>query len=358
MHASVPAPSAVRRRAKGRALTVAAAVLAAGIALTGCSSAAPATDPSADADFGELSVQLSWIKNVEFAGEYFADSKGYFTDAGFSSVNLIAGPGATESLVASGQALVGLSDPISVAPAIVNEGAPLKIIGTTYQKNPFSILSLADKANIVTPQDMVGKRIGVQAGNETLFSALLDVNGIDPDSVTVVPVEYDPSPLITGDVDGFLAYVTNESVIVESQGYDVTNLLYADNGLEFATESFVVSQDSIDNNREALKAYLYASILGWTDAIADPQGSADLAVETYGADLGLDPAKELKQAEAANSLIVTDETDANGLFTISDDLIASNLAVVEASGTTIEADALFDMSLLDEVYEEHPELLE
>ena len=132
MHASVPAPSAVRRRVKGRALTVAAAVLAAGIALTGCSSAAPATDSSADADFGELSVQLSWIKNVEFAGEYFADSKGYFTDAGFSSVNLIAGPGATESLVASGQALVGLSDPISVAPAIVNEGAPLKIIGTTY----------------------------------------------------------------------------------------------------------------------------------------------------------------------------------------------------------------------------------
>lgn len=358
MRPSLSSVHALPRRRKSRVLALAAGIVAAGIVLTGCSSSAPSADPSADADFGELSIQLSWIKNVEFAGEYYADSKGYFTDAGFSSVNLIAGPGATESLVASGQALVGLSDPISVAPAIVNEGAPLKIIGTTYQKNPFSILSLKDKANIVTPQDMVGKRIGVQSGNETLFSALLDVNGIDPDSVTVVPVEYDPSPLITGDVDGFLAYVTNESVIVESQGYDVTNLLYADNGLEFATESFVVSQDSIDNNREALKAYLYASILGWKDSIADPEGSADLAVNTYGKDLGLDPEKELKQATAANDLIVTDETDANGLFTISDDLIASNLKVVEASGTTIEADDLFDMSLLDEVYEEHPELLE
>jgi ABC-type nitrate/sulfonate/bicarbonate transport system substrate-binding protein len=332
---------------------------AATLLVTGCASDdAATTNSDGTTDFGELSVQLSWIKNVEFAGEYFADSKGYYEDAGFSSTNLIAGPGAAESLVASGQSLVGVSDPISAAPAIVNEGAEVKIIGTTYQKNPFSILSLADGANITTPQDLIGKRIGVQAGNETLFEALLEVNDIDPDDVTVVPVEYDPSPLITGDVDGFLAYVTNESIIVESQGYDVTNLLYADNGLEFATESFVVSQDSIDNNREALKAFLYASILGWKDAVADPQGSADLALDTYGADLGLDADTQLKQAEAANALIETDETDANGLFTISDDLIQSNLEVIKASGTTITADQLFDMTLLDEVYEEHPELLE
>jgi ABC-type nitrate/sulfonate/bicarbonate transport system substrate-binding protein len=339
-------------------ILLAAVATAATLLVSGCASDAPAATEDGSADLGELSIQLSWIKNVEFAGEYYADSEGYYEDAGFSSVNLIAGPGAAESLVASGQALVGISDPISAAPAIVNEGAELKIIGSTYQKNPFSILSLTDEANIVTPQDMIGKRIGVQAGNETLFNALLEVNDIDPDDVTVVPVEYDPSPLITGDVDGFLAYVTNESIIVESQGYPVTNMLYADNGLEFATESFVVSQDSIDNNREALKAFLYGSILGWKDAVADPQGSADLALTTYGADLGLDADTQLKQAEAANALIVTDETDANGLFTLSDELIASNLAVVESSGTTISADDLFDMSLLAEVYEEHPELLE
>jgi ABC-type nitrate/sulfonate/bicarbonate transport system substrate-binding protein len=359
MHTPVSSsPHRPRRSALARALTGVAVASATAVILSGCSTPAAPVATEGEADFGELSIQLSWIKNVEFAGEYFADSEGYYEDAGFSSVQLIAGPGATESTVASGGALVGLTDPISVAPVIVNEGAELKIIGTTYQKNPFTILSLTDGANIVTPQDMIGKRIGVQAGNETLFNALLDVNDIGLDEVTVVPVEYDPSPLITGDVDGFLAYVTNESVIVESQGYEVTNLLYADNGLEFVTESFVVSQDSIDNNREALKAFLYASILGWKDSIADPEGSAALAVDVYGADLGLDLAKELKQAEAATGLIVTDETDANGLFTISDALLAANISVLEATGVTISAEDLFDMSLLAEVYEEHPELLE
>ncbi len=124
------------------------------------------------------------------------------------------------------------------------------------------------------------------------------------------------------------------------------------------TESYITTDDAIANNREALKAFLYASILGWKDSIADPEESARLAVEEYGADLGLDYEKELKQAQAAIELITSPDTDANGLFTITDDLLAANIEVVAASGTEITADQLFDLSLLDEVYEENPELLE
>src|SRR5690606_13554487 len=158
---------------------------------------------------------------------------------------------------------VGISDPTRVAPAVANEGAPVKIIANQYQRSPFSIISLADQANITSPADLVGKRIGIQTGNEPLFYALLDANDIPRDDVTIVPVEYDPTPLITNDVDGFLGYVTNEAVMVEARGYDVTNLMYADNGLPLVAKSVVVSQDTIDNHRDAAKAFLRASILGW-----------------------------------------------------------------------------------------------
>ena len=339
---------------KGRIKAFAATLAVAAIALTGC---APAAEP---ANYGELNVQLSWIKNSEFAGEFFAVENGYYADAGFDSVNLIAGPAATEAEVLSGNALVGIANPISTAPIILNEDAPLKIIGTTYQKNPFTILSLKDKGNIVTVQDLIGKRIGVQAGpNETLFDALLKANGIEASQVTKVPVQYDPAPLVNGEVDGFLAYVTNESFVVESQGYEVTNLLFADNGLPFVTESFVVTQDSIDNNRDALKAFLYATIKGWKDAIADPNEGARLAVDIYGKDLGLDIGKEQQQSVAQNDLlVVTDETRANGLFTISENLQQQNIDTLAKAGYTITAAQLFDMSLLAEVYAEHPELLD
>ena len=336
---------------KGRITALSASLAVAALALTGCA-------PAEKADFGELNVQLSWIKNSEFAGEFFAVENGYYTDAGFSTVNLVAGPAATEAEVLSGNALVGIANPISTAPIILGENAPLKIIGTTYQKNPFTILSLKDGANIATIEDLIGKRIGVQAGpNETLFDALLKANGIDASKVTKVPVQYDPAPLVNGEVDGFLAYVTNESFVVADQGYEVTNLLFADNGLPFVTESFVVTQDSIDNNRAALKAFLKATILGWKDSIADPDGGADLALNVYGADLGLNADKEYYQSKTQNEILVqTEETAANGLFTISDEMIAQNLATLKAAGYTITADQLFDMSLLKEVYEENPEL--
>ncbi|TQL03204.1 ABC transporter substrate-binding protein [Cellulomonas sp. SLBN-39] len=348
------------RRTRLAGLTAAGAALA--LTLAACSSGSEA-EPAAGgeaADLGELTVQLSWIKNAEFAGEFFADSKGYYADAGFSSVTLNAGPGATESIVLSGGADFGLSNAVAVGQVVAEEDAPLKIVGTTYQKNPFTILSLKDGGDIATPEDLVGKKIGVQAGgNEALFDALLEVNGIDPADVEKVPVEYDPSPLVNGEVDGFLAYVTNESIIVESEGHEVTNLLFADNGLPFVAESVVTTDEMIANEPEKVKAFLQAEILGWKDAVADPEEGARLAVEEYGADLELDLEKEIQQATIqAETLVVTEETEANGLFTISDELIEQNIATLAAAGIEVEAEDLFDMSLLTELLEEQPELAE
>ena len=73
-------------RARGRAAAAAAAFAVAVLALSGCASGSSEAASSGDASaegFGELTVQLSWIKNEEFAGEFFADAKGYYTDAGF-----------------------------------------------------------------------------------------------------------------------------------------------------------------------------------------------------------------------------------------------------------------------------------
>ncbi|MBO3094338.1 ABC transporter substrate-binding protein [Cellulomonas dongxiuzhuiae] len=354
-------PQLPRRAHRTRFTGFAAAGAALALVLGACSSGADAEageDAGADgADHGDITVQLSWIKNAEFAGEFFADSKGYFEDAGFSSVTLNAGPGATESIVLSGGADFGLSNAISVGQVVAEEDAPLKIVGTTFQRNPFTILSLTDGGDIATPEDLKGKRIGVQAGpNEALFDALLAINEIDPAEVTKVPVEYDPSPLVNGEVDGFLAYVTNESITVEAEGNAVTNLLFADNGLPFVAESVVTTQEMIENEPEKVKAFLAAEIRGWKDAVADPEEGARLAVEEYGADLELDMDKEIQQATIQIDLIVTDETEENGLFTISDDLIEQNLRTLAAAGIELEADDLFDLSLLTELLEEQPDL--
>lgn len=355
----------LRRRTRRSRLRVTAVLASAVLALAACGSddgdaaSEGSGDEAGSADLGPLSVQLSWIKNAEFAGEFMADSKGYYADAGFSDVTLTAGPGATESLVLSGEADFGLSNAVTVAQVVAEEEAPLKIVGTTFQKNPFTILSLADGGDITTPEDLIGKRIGVQAGgNETLFDALLAANDIDPDQVTKVPVEYDPSPLVNGDVDGFLAYLTNESITVESEGNPVSNLPFADNGLPFVAESVIATDQTIAEEPEKVKAFLEAEIKGWTDACGDIEAGAALAVDDYGKDLDLDMDKEVQQNQIqCEDLINSDETDANGLFTISDDLLAENQSTFDNAGIDVSTDDVFDLSLLDEVLADNPDLV-
>ncbi|WP_036319608.1 ABC transporter substrate-binding protein [Microbacterium indicum] len=328
------------------------------LALAGCSSS---TSSSADGDadsasYGDLTLQLSWILNEEFAGEYIADSEGYYTDAGFSDVNLVPGPSTGVAELLGGSADIALSDSVAVGTAIANEDAPLKIVGATFQANPFTVLSLADGGNIQTPQDLIGKKIGVQDSNTSLFQAFLAANDIDPDDVEVVPVQYDPAPLVNGEVDGFIAYTTNEEITVDQMGLDTASLTFADNGLPFVAETVTVTDDFLADNRDLIKAFLTAEIRGWTDAVADPQKGADLATETYGADQDLDPDKTLLGSEAQNKLVVSDDTEANGLFTISDDLQEATVESLAGAGIDVSADDLFDLSLLDEVYEENPDL--
>ena len=354
-----------RRR---RITAILGTAIAAGLILGGCASGGATDEPSGEAaSYGEISVQYSWIKNEEFAGEFYAYENGYYDEAGFSEVIGVSGPDTGVAKLLSGTVQVALSDAASVGAAVAEEDAPLKIIGATFQKNPFTILSLADGANILTPEDLIGKKIGVQDSNASVFAALLAANGISADQLTIVPVDFDPTPLMNGDVDGFMAYLTNESLTVELAGYPVANLPYAENGLPYVAETFTVTDQFLAENPELIKAFLIAEIKGWTDVFNNPtEDTVALVIEYYNAaaaagDLtfgDLDPEKTGLAIEAEKSLISTDETEANGLFTISDDLIAQTLASLEASGWTLTADQLFDTTIIDEIYAEFPELKE
>jgi ABC-type nitrate/sulfonate/bicarbonate transport system substrate-binding protein len=358
-------PSAFDRRSFLRMGGVGAGVIGGGLLLAACSgtsgSGSSSTSSSSSggaANHGTIAVQLSWIKNIEFAGEYFATENGYYTDAGFDAVTLLAGGGSTgaEDAILSGKALVGLSSVSITAPAIL-KGAPLKVIGTTFQKNPFCLMSLEEGKPIKTVADMKGKKIGVQTGgNQTIFEGFLKANGLTTDDVELVTTQYDIAPLEKGKYDAHMSYITNEPVLAKADGYTPVVLGFADNGLPFVAETFTVSDDAIASKRDLLKAFLKAEIQGWTDAVKSPEKSAELAVTKYGKDLKLDQKEQQGEAEAQNELILTDDVNANGLFTMTQALIDENIKSLAAMGVKISADKLFDLSLLEEVYKENPDL--
>ncbi|ROZ98543.1 ABC transporter substrate-binding protein [Gordonia sp. OPL2] len=324
-------------------------------ALAACSSGT--SDSGGGASSTNPKVQLSWQKNIEFAGEYWALEKGYFEQAGVGTPELITGGGAgtgVETGLTSNKVWIGMTAPQLTAPVIL-QGAKLMTVAATFQKNPFCIVSSVDRP-IATPQEMKGKKIGVQASNENVFKALLTANGMTENDVQKITVQYDPTPLTKGDVDGWVSYVTNEPITLAASGFPNTNFLFADFNLPLVAETLVVRQETIDNERDKVKAFLKADIQGWYDAVADPAGSARLAVSEYGKDLGLDEAEQTKEATAQNGLVVSADTDANGLLTMTDALIEENIVALEKAGYTLKPEQIFDMSLIKEVYAENPGL--
>lgn len=344
-----------RRRTVLGALAVA---LAATTALSACSSGSDAAASGDEGSFGEAAMQLSWVPHVEFAGEYLADANDYFADAGFDSVTLTpGGTGATgaETAIASGSAFAGVSSPLITGPAI-SEGAEMKIVGATYQKNPFAIVSLTD-APIETPQDMVGKTIGVSDSNDLVWRAFLAANEIDEADVNRVPLT-DSTLLTTGQVDGYIGYATAGANTLNQRGFSAQQFLLADTGLPMVGETIVVAQESIDNDREKVKALLYAVARGWKDAIADPEATAETVVADYAADQNYKVEEQAQVMVTQTELISTPDTDENGLLTITPELQEESVASLALTGIELDADELFDTTLIDEVYEEHPELLE
>lgn len=307
-------------------------------------------------DFGTLTHQFGWIKNFQYSGAYLADTNGHYEAEGFSSVELVAGgPNVNvDAAVASGEVFVASSIPDLSGLAII-EGAPNILIGARMQKNPLCIMSLAE-APIETPEDLYGKRIGVQAVNEPVWAAFVAANDLDESQLQTVPTQFDPTPLTTGEVDGWIAFVTSQPNVLKVQGFETYNLLMNDFGYPMVAEVYVVTKESATNEREKIKAFFRGEIKGWWDSFHDPEAGPRLAVEEYGEDLGLDLEAESLGSVAQNELIFTDEAIANGIFTMSDAVLEQTMTTLNNIGIDIAADELFDLSMINEVYEENPEL--
>jgi ABC-type nitrate/sulfonate/bicarbonate transport system substrate-binding protein len=307
------------------------------------------------ANFGVLNLYLPWVPTVESGGEFLAESKGYYVQQGFSSVNLIPGgnnklPG--ESVVETGGALVAVTLPDSTAAAI-EKGFGLKCIGAEYQKNPFCIMSRADKP-VHTPQDMVGKIIGVQSLNEPIWSAFLKANLIDPAMINKVEVGFDPAPLAQGQVDGWFSFVTNEPIHLALQGVETQTFLLADYHYPEVGNVFITTVDSLKNARPQLKAAMTAEVIAWRECIANPSEPAIVTMEKYGRGLVLQAQEQ--QSVAQSKLMATADALTHGLFYVSTDAQQANIRTLGIAGTHLTASQLFDMSILDEIYQARPDL--
>lgn len=320
--------------------------------LEACSSKSSST---AAGSLGTLNFNLPWVPDVESGGEFIAKDKGYYVQEGFSGVNLIpAGPTAIpqETVVLTSKALIAVTSLDSTAAAI-QKGAGLKVIGAEYQKNPFCIMSMASKP-LNTPQDMVGKKIGVQSVNDAVWAAFLKANNLTMSQLDTVVAGEDPTPLAQGQVDGWFSFITNEPIELGLKGVQTHTFLLADYHYPEIGNVFIASTASLNSEPTKVKAAMTAEIMAWRDCIANPGEAAQTTVKDFPTSQTLAAAQQ--QAVAQNKLMALGDALTNGLFYVTPATQSQNIATLALGGTIVTAAQLFDMSVLDAIYAAQPSL--
>ena len=246
--------------------------------LCGCGAAGTNESEDTAEDLKELDVVLDWYPNALHAFLYVAIDKGYYEEEGLK-VNIRFPSNANDaiSLVAAGQADIGLYYQQDVIQARAGQNVPVKSIGAVVQGPLNIVLSLQEK-NITKPEDLVGKTIGYAGTelSEALVRSIMEYAGADYSDVTMVDVGFDlMSSMTTGNVDATIGCLVNHEVPqMEEEGFAV-NWFDLDNyGVPTYYEGiFLANDEMIANDSDTLAAFLRASARGFADMKADPEAA-------------------------------------------------------------------------------------
>jgi len=301
--------------------------------------------------YADMSVgfQLSWLPSVQFGGSYIAKDKGLWSAEGLDVALAHGGPNApVEPPVVSGQALMGISAADYTA-AAVSQGAPFKIIAVAMQKNPFTIASLA-KNPVKEPKDLEGKKIGMATANTPVLQAVCTINNVDIDKITIVPTQYDAAPLVNGEVDCLLCWLTDLPVAMTVKGIDNVTMLLADYGYTVHSQTYIVLEDSLAKKRDEVVKLLRGEIKGWQAYKADTDAAAELTLKMF-PDAGLDLETQKVQAKEQLKLMFSPLTDEHGFGWFTDETVAANVKTLGMLDKPVTAD-LWDRSILEEIYKD------
>ena len=101
---------------------------------------------------------------------------------------------------------------------------------------------------------------------------------------------------------------------------------------------------------------LTADIKGWRESLKDPAKGAALAANVYGKDLGLKVEAATEESKSQNELILNEDTKTNGIMTVSDEMVEETIKSLGFAGLDVTADQIFDLSLIEKIYADNPDL--
>lgn len=236
----------------------------------------------------EVTLQLKWVTQAQFAGYYVAAEKGFYEEENLDVTIKPGGPDIAPPQVIAGGGADVIIDWMPSALASREKGVPLVNIAQPF-KSSGMMLTCRKDTGITSPDDFKGKTLGVWFyGNEYPFLSWMSHLGIPTDGsdggVTVLKQGFNVDPLLQKQADCVSTMTYNEYWQVIDAGLTPDDLVvfkYQDQGVATLEDGLYVLEENLQDAAFADKMvrFVRASMKGWKYAEANPDEAAEIVLD-------------------------------------------------------------------------------
>ncbi|MDQ2092722.1 ABC transporter substrate-binding protein [Rhodalgimonas zhirmunskyi] len=253
-----------------------ASTLAAGLV----ASAAQAAD--------DLTLQLKWVTQAQFAGYYVAKEKGFYDEEDLNVTIKPGGPDIAPTQVIAGGGADVMVDWMPSALAAREKGLALVNIAQPFKQSGMMLTCLKE-TGVTGPESFPGRTLGVWFfGNEYPFLSWMSQLGIPTEGgdkgVTVLKQGFNVDPLLQKQADCISTMTYNEYWQVLDAGIKAEELItfkYEDQGVATLEDGLYVLEDKLADEafKDELVRFVRASMKGWKYAEENPDEAAEIVLE-------------------------------------------------------------------------------
>jgi NitT/TauT family transport system substrate-binding protein len=258
----------------------------------------------------KVKLVLNWVPEPEFGGFYAGREGGSFEKQGLDLEILGGGAGVpVVQMVANGQAELGIAGADEVLTAKAR-GADIVAVFAVYQTSPQGIMARPERAK--TLADVFAS--GTLALEPGVPYSLFLKKKFGFDRVKIVPYDGGVARFVADKDFAQQCFVTSEPLAAKRKGIEPKVFLVADEGFNPYVGVVIAKRSTWLEKKDLVKKFVAASREGWQTYLDDPAPANAIMSKLNTA---MDAQTFTDAAAAQKPLIVTDETRAKGLGTMS-----------------------------------------
>lgn len=228
-----------------------------------------------------VSVQLQWADQFQFAGYYVAKEKGYYRDAGLDvTIQKFDTKKLAIDEVMAGRSTYGIGRSSLLVDRM--QGKNIVALAAIFQSSPFILLS-KKSLDIKTPRDLIGKRIMMTQDFQDTISirAMLNSQGVSLDKIKFIEHSYNPMDIANAKTDVMACYISNEPYVLREKGIETNAISPESYGFDFYSDILFTSESEVRHHPKRVRAFVDATLKGWEYAFAHIPETAQLIKDHY-----------------------------------------------------------------------------